>query len=77
MKYLIKLVTPDNGKVLDPFLGSGSTGMAAVELGHEFVGCDLDANYYKIAETRIAAWNKKDPKEAMFDELFDTDTDND
>jgi DNA modification methylase len=56
MKYLIRLVTPNNGKVLDPFCGSGSTGMAAVELGHEFVGCDLDPNYCAIAEARIAAW---------------------
>ncbi len=77
MKYLIKLVTPNNGKVLDPFCGSGSTGMAAVELGHEFVGCDLDPNYCKIAEARIVAWNKKDPKDELFDELFDIDTDND
>jgi DNA modification methylase len=56
MKYLIRLVTPNNGKVLDPFCGSGSTGMAAVELGHEFVGCDLDPKYCAIAEARIAAW---------------------
>jgi DNA modification methylase len=77
MKYLIKLVTPNNGKVLDPFCGSGSTGMAAVELGHEFVGCDLDPNYCKIAEARIVAWTKKDPKDELFDELFDIGTDND
>lgn len=57
MKYLIRLVTPPNGKVLDPFTGSGSTGMAAVELGHEFTGCELDPNYVNIAETRIRAWN--------------------
>jgi len=56
MKYLIRLVTPNNGKVLDPFCGSGSTGMAAVELGHEFVGCDLDPNYCEISKARIAAW---------------------
>jgi site-specific DNA-methyltransferase (adenine-specific) len=42
MKYLIKLVTPPGGTVLDPFNGSGSTGMAAVELGHPYIGCELD-----------------------------------
>jgi len=57
MKYLIKLVTPPNSKVLDPFTGSGSTGMAAVDLGHEFTGCELDPAYVSIAETRIRAWN--------------------
>jgi len=57
MKYLIKLVTPQGGKVLDPFCGSGSTGCAAVELGYEFVGCELDPAYVNIALTRISAWN--------------------
>jgi site-specific DNA-methyltransferase (adenine-specific) len=60
MKYLIKLVTPENSIVLDPFCGSGSTGVAAVELGHEFIGCELDPNYVSIAETRIRAWNTPD-----------------
>ena len=59
MKYLIKLVTPEGGKVLDPFNGSGSTGMAAVELGYEYVGCELDPDYVEIANKRIAAWEKQ------------------
>lgn len=57
MKYLIKLVTPPNSTVLDPFCGSGSTGIAATELGHAFIGCELDPAYIDIANTRIAAWN--------------------
>jgi len=57
MKYLIKLVTPPNSKVLDPFCGSGSTGMAAVELGHTFIGCELDPAYVDIANKRIHSWN--------------------
>ena len=57
MRYLIQLVTPPNSTVLDPFTGSGSTGMAATELGHTFIGCELDENYVNIAQTRIAAWN--------------------
>lgn len=68
MKYLIKLVTPPNGIVLDPFNGSGSTGMAAVELGHEYIGCELDPNYVEIAKRRIEAWNKTDTN---FQELFE------
>ena len=71
MKYLIKLVTPPNSTVLDPFCGSGSTGMAAVELGHTFTGIELDADYCKIAKRRIEGWNQ--PKETgnTYDELFE------
>ena len=58
MKYLIKLVTPPKGTVLDPFTGSGSTGMAAVELGYDFIGCELDPHYVDIANRRIEGWNK-------------------
>jgi DNA modification methylase len=70
MKYLIKLVTPKGGTVLDPFCGSGSTGMAAVELGHTFIGCELDENYVAIAKRRIEAWNDKDYGN-NFKDLFD------
>lgn len=68
IKYLIKLITPPGGKVLDPFNGSGSTGMAAVELGHEYIGCELDPAYVAIAKRRIEAWNKQD---TTFTELFE------
>ena len=68
MKYLIKLVTPPNGIVLDPFNGSGSTGCAAVELGCEYVGIELDPKYVEIANKRIEAWNKE---ETSFKELFE------
>jgi site-specific DNA-methyltransferase (adenine-specific) len=59
MKYLVKLVTPAGGKVLDPFTGSGSTGMAAVELDYDFTGCELDPAYVNIATQRITAWKAK------------------
>lgn len=76
MKYLIKLVTPPNGTVLDPFNGSGSTGMAAVGLGYKYIGCELDPNYVAISEKRIEAWTKKDSPNNTFDTLFDdTETD--
>jgi site-specific DNA-methyltransferase (adenine-specific) len=68
MKYLIKLVTPEGGRVLDPFNGSGSTGCAAVESGHEYVGIELDPKYCEIATKRIEAWNKQ---ETAFEDLFE------
>jgi len=69
MKYLIKLVTPPNSTVLDPFTGSGSTGMVAVELGHTFIGCELDPAYVEIAKRRIEAWNTES-YDNNFMELF-------
>lgn len=53
MRYLIRLITPPGGTVLDPFMGSGSTGKAAMLEGARFVGCDLDPDYLAIAEARI------------------------
>lgn len=53
MEYLIKLVTPKGGIVLDPFMGSGSTGKAAVKNGFNFIGMEKDPEYFKIAEARI------------------------
>lgn len=53
MKQLIKLVTPNNGLVCDPFTGSGSTGVAAVELGFDFYGIELSQEYITIAQARI------------------------
>ena len=54
MKYLCRLVTPKGGVVLDPFMGSGSTGMAAKDEGFDFIGIEKDEEYYKICESRIA-----------------------
>lgn len=53
MKYLVKMVTPVGGTVLDPFMGSGSTGKAAVMEGFNFVGVEMQKEYYDIAEARI------------------------
>jgi site-specific DNA-methyltransferase (adenine-specific) len=53
MLYLIKLVTPVNGTVLDCFLGSGSTGKAAIRGGFDFIGIEREEEYIKIAEARI------------------------
>jgi site-specific DNA-methyltransferase (adenine-specific) len=53
MAYLCRLVTPPNGICLDPFMGSGATGIAAQLEGFRFVGMELDEDYFKIAEARI------------------------
>jgi DNA modification methylase len=53
MRYLIRLVTPPDGTVLDPFTGSGSTGKAAILEGFRFVGIEQDADYVRIADARI------------------------
>ena len=53
MRWLIRLVTPPGGKVLDPFVGSGSTGVAAVLEGFDFVGIEKDAEYVELAKKRI------------------------
>lgn len=53
MRYLVRLVTPSGGTVLDPFMGSGSTGKAAVLEGFRFIGCELSAEYSAIAKARI------------------------
>jgi len=53
MTYLIKLVTPANGVVLDPFTGSGSTGKAAILEGYKFIGIELTAEYLPIIAGRL------------------------
>ena len=54
MRWLVRLITPPEGIVLDPFMGSGTTGVAAVQEGRFFVGIELDPEYHHIAEARIA-----------------------
>ena len=53
MQYLVRLVTPPNGIVLDPFMGSGSTGKACAYEGFDFIGIDQSAEYVAIAQARI------------------------
>jgi site-specific DNA-methyltransferase (adenine-specific) len=66
MQYLVRLVTPPNGIVLDTFCGSGTTGVACKIEGFEFVGMEQDSEYSKIAEARIGNWveeKEKTPKQ--------------
>mgnify|MGYP001478575738 CR=1 FL=1 len=53
MQYLCRMVTPKGGIILDMFMGSGSTGMAAKDEGFDFIGIEKEKEYFKIAEARI------------------------
>jgi len=55
MRYLVKLITPPGGIILDPFAGSGSTGVAALQEGFLFVGIEQNKEYVDIAERRLEA----------------------
>jgi len=59
MRYFCRLITPPGGTVLDPFMGSGSTGMAARSEGFQFVGIELDPDYFQIAAKRIEAIDQR------------------
>jgi len=56
MQYLIRMITPPGGICLDPFSGSGTTGIACKLEGFEFLGIEMDEEYCKIAESRIENW---------------------
>jgi site-specific DNA-methyltransferase (adenine-specific) len=53
LEYLINKTTKENQTILDPFMGSGSTGVACVNTNREFIGIELDEKYYQIAKSRI------------------------
>ena len=61
MRYLCRLVTPPNGLVIDPFMGSGSTGIAADAEGFRFIGIESDSGYMDIACARLVHWTKRTP----------------
>jgi site-specific DNA-methyltransferase (adenine-specific) len=65
MQYLCRLVTPKGGVVLDPFMGSGSTGKAAIMSGFKFVGIELNEEYFEIACARV-----EDAHKGRAQELF-------
>ncbi|HSY51158.1 MAG TPA: DNA methyltransferase [Thermoanaerobaculia bacterium] len=58
MRHLVALVTPDEGRVLDPFTGSGTTGCAAVIEGRSFVGIEREHQSYRFAHARIEYWKE-------------------
>ena len=53
LKYLCRLITPKGGIVLDPFMGSGSTGKAAVQEGFKFIGIEMDTDYFNLGKERV------------------------
>jgi site-specific DNA-methyltransferase (adenine-specific) len=70
MQYLIRLVTPANGVVLDPFAGSGSTGKAAILENKHFIGIELTPEYLPIIEGRLKhAYETLDSKEDLFEQI--------
>jgi DNA modification methylase len=58
MRHLVRLVTPAGGTVLDPFLGSGTTALAAEQEGRQWVGIEREESYVKIAEARLSGWQR-------------------
>lgn len=69
MSYLCRLITPPNGIILDPFMGSGSTGKACIREGFSFVGIDKDAESVVIAEKRVEYEQSKTHK--IWTDLFE------
>ena len=59
MRYLCRLITPSKGIVLDPFMGSGSTGKAAILEGFGFVGIEIDKEYFEISKKRLSSLEEK------------------
>jgi len=66
MRYLINLITPPNGTILDPFMGSGSTGKAAVRCGVNFIGIEKEQEYMDIASARIEHERNKPVQTKLF-----------
>ena len=77
MRYLVRLITPPNGIVLDPFNGSGTTGIACKLEEMNYVGLELDAEYCKIAQARIDNFVWEDEEVEFTDEQNDTTKSND
>jgi len=55
MRYIIENFTKEGDTIFDPFMGSGSTGVACMELGRKFIGCEINTEYFEIAQRRIQA----------------------
>jgi DNA modification methylase len=69
IRHLVRLVTPPSGTVLDPFLGSGTTAVAATLEGFDWIGCELTADYLPIIEARVA-WAETQTPDPIQPELF-------
>ena len=69
MRWLVRLVTPPGGVVLDPFLGSGTTAVAAILEGFDWKGCEMTEDYWPIIEARVK-WARSEVKKGKQGELF-------
>jgi site-specific DNA-methyltransferase (adenine-specific) len=56
MRWLCRLITPPGGRILDPFAGSGTTGIAAILEGFDFIGIERESEYAEIAQARLDFW---------------------
>jgi len=65
MKWCIERATEPGQIILDPFMGSGTTGVACVQTGRNFIGIEIDADYFAIAERRIAEAQMQPPLEGL------------
>ena len=75
MAYLCRLITPPGGVVLDPFMGSGTTGKAALMEGFRFIGCEMEKEYADIAAKRMTniPYNLEDNKtNELWDDIIIT-----
>jgi site-specific DNA-methyltransferase (adenine-specific) len=68
MRYLCRVYAPEHGLIMDPFMGSGSTGIAALQEGKDFIGIDMDQHYVDISQRRIEDhWENQPPADKLFD----------
>ena len=56
LRHLVRTLSPSGGVVIDPFMGSGSTGIAALQEGRDFIGIEREPRYMEIAKGRVAQW---------------------
>ena len=59
MRWIVRLLTPPGGLCVDPFLGSGTTGIAAALEQRDFIGIEREADYIRIARARIDHWGRQ------------------
>lgn len=69
MAWLVKLISKKNDVVLDPFMGSGTTGVACMQLDRNFIGVEMESDYIKIAEARIENEGVKPKQMGLFEEV--------
>lgn len=67
LEYLVKTYTNEGETVLDPFMGSGSTGVACVNTGREFIGFEKEERFFEIAKTRIEQTQKQNESQLVLE----------